>query len=237
MTRKRNTWDIVSKVIQQADKVLLFGPAGTGKTTAGVKEGNPNKVYKTTVHEEMPAAELIGHYIPEGDKFVWHDGIAIKAWREGARLVIDEIDRASGDVLTILYGVLDDEAVAALTLPTGETVYPRAGFSCVATMNGQPQDLPAALRDRFQSMVEVPEPAPGAYEALSEDIRALAKASFGGAHTGADKARASSIRSWKSFDLLRRTAGDLDAAIMVFGEHAEEIVDSLSVAAVASSES
>lgn len=222
MSRFRDTWKLVEKALDSADRVLLYGPPGTGKTTSGVKAGSPSNVFKVTLHEEMAAAELTGHFVPEGDKFVWHDGIAGRAWKTGGRLVLDEIDRGSGDVLTVLYAILDDPDVAMLTLASGETIYPRAGFKVVATMNGNPGDLPDALRDRFQVAIEVTNPHPKAIESLPEDLRNAAASSF--------EQGGSSIRSWKSFGSLRAAMGDEHAAQAVFGQRAEEVLDSLRVA-------
>ena len=226
MARDRDTWRLITEASKHAERVLLYGPPGTGKTTAGVRSGDPSKVYKVTLHEEMPAATLEGHFMPEGDRFVWHDGLAIRAWKEGARLVLDEIDKASGDALTMLYGILDDPDLAAKSLPTGETVYPRRGFTCVATMNGVPEDLPDALRDRFEVTIEVPEAAPGAIESLSPDLRKAAGATV----ATDDPDRKASVRLWKSFDKLRGPMGNEVAAQAVFGQRAEDILDSLRLA-------
>lgn len=228
--RERDTWNLIEESIKHATRVLLFGPPGTGKTTSGVKTGNPEKVFKVTLHEEMPAATLEGHFIPDGDRFRWHDGLGIRAWREGARLVLDEIDKASGDALTMLHGILDDPDMAMKTLPTGETVYPHHGFKCVATMNGHPLELPQALRDRFEVAIEVPSPHPNAIASLSEDLRDPALKSIG-MHD--EPERQTSIRSWLSFNRLRENMGTDLAAQAVFGHNAEEILDALRVAKMA----
>lgn len=226
MPRTRDIWNLVASAIEHADRILLYGPPGTGKTTAGCRAGDPSTLYKVTLHEEMPAAELQGFFMPDGDRFKWHDGLAVRAWRDGARLVLDEVDRASGDALTMLYAILDDPEVAALSLPTGETVYPRTGFKVVATMNGRPEDLPDALRDRFEVSIEINEANPKAIEALPEDIRRVAESTV----ANEDPNRRASVRNWKSFASLRKDMGDDLAAQAVFGDRAEEVLDSLRVA-------
>lgn len=216
-----NIWKVVEASIAAADKVLLYGPPGTGKTTAGCNAGNPDKIYKITLHEEMPAAELQGHFIPDGNKFVWHDGVLTKAWREGARLILDEIDRASGDVLTMLYAGLDDSAVAALTLPTNETVRPSEGFQVVATMNGHPKDLPAALRDRFNATIEIKEPNPDVFKHLSDEIRDFAKRDI---EASIKRDGRASVRSWLSFDSLRGQMGPSMAAQVCFNDGQNTVI-------------
>ena len=86
------------------------------------------KYFMVTLHEDSSVAELLGHWIPKGTEFTWHDGVAIRAWREGVPLVINEIDLASGPVMTFLHSILDDEELAHQTLPNGETVYRKERF-------------------------------------------------------------------------------------------------------------
>ena len=146
------SWKELEQVLKTGQHVLLYGGPGFGKThiaSVGVD------CYKVTMTEETAAAELRGHYIPKGNEFIWHNGPALMAWGQGAelgcRLVVDEIDRSSGDALTFFYALLDDPTVAKLTLPSGETVRPKAGFQCVATTNAMDLEsaLPAALLSRF----------------------------------------------------------------------------------------
>ena len=196
-----NCWDVAEAILGVSPRVLLRGKPGTGKTYHAVhsalEEGQ--KVYTITMTEETPAAELRGHYVPKGNEFIWTDGPAIMAWREGARLVINEIDRSSEDVLSLMYAILDDPDFAELTLPTGEKVRPAQGFQVVATMNGLPEDLPDALQDRLPVDIEITDVNPKALERLPEDLRgpaqntALAKTSERGV----------SIRMWLEYASLR----------------------------------
>lgn len=229
MTTKRQeatqTWELIKLVLQHSRRVLFYGPPGTGKTYAAVHGGKDKRpTYTVTVTDDMSAAELRGHYIPEGDKFTWHDGVAIKAWREGARLVINEIDRASGDIEVLLHAILDDEATAVLTLPTGETVRPEAGFAVIATMNGQPEDLESALRDRFPVMIEVSEPNPEAIQQLPEDLRDVAAKTV-----DVPEARRLTLRAWMEFARLRPVVGEGVAAEAVFGPRSKDVLDALAM--------
>lgn len=51
---------------------------------------------------------------------VWNDGVAVQMWKEGGRLVINEIDHAGQDVSSILHALLDDVEFAEMTLPNEE---------------------------------------------------------------------------------------------------------------------
>jgi len=205
---------------------LLYGPPGTGKTTAACKVGSPASVYNVTLTDETAAAELRGHWMP-GEVWQWMDGPAMRAFRGGARLVLNEIDHASGDALDFCHALLDDPGVAAITLPSGETVSPAPGFSVVATMNGVPSDLPDAIRDRFAIALEITEPHPAALAALPSAIQDAIRGSVG----ASDEDQRTSLRAWNAYLDLSRKLGDETAAKAVFRHRAGEVLAALALAA------
>jgi len=232
----KDCWELAEQVIQHSRTVLLEGPPGTGKSrfgkTACLQKGQ--KVYSVTLTEEHPAAEFRGFYIPKGDKFEWVHGVGILAWVEGARLVIDEIDRSGPDLQSFFLALLDDEAVASYTLPTGITVRPKSGFQVVATMNGDSRvDLPAALADRFPVCLNINRINPNAVKALPEDLRLPAESSI----AIEDERRQSSVRRWFAYSHLRDKLDSTVAAQAVFGSSYKEVLASLKAGEMASSSS
>lgn len=224
----KNPWDLVETVIGCCRTLLLYGPSGTGKTFAAHADAGVRKLFSVTLTPDTPAAELRGHYVPVGSEFKWQDGPAIRAWREGGRLVINEIDHAGGDALSFLLNCLDSPETACLTLPTGEMVRPNPGFQAIATMNGNPdQDLPDALRDRFPVRVEIQEAHPAGIACLPQDLQAAAKGSV----CAADPSRRVTLRAWLAFASLRNRLGPEVAAKAVFQGRGNDVLDALKIAA------
>ena len=170
-------------------------------------------------------AELRGHFVPKGGEFIWMDGPVTRAMRQGARLVLNEIDLSSGDVLTYLYAVCDDPELSQVTLPTGEILRPAEGFSVVATMNGEPSYLPEALQDRFCVSLNIDKPHPEAIKRLPEDLQRLAE---NGVH--ADSNRRTSVRSLSAFADLREKLPTEDASFAVFGSRSKDVNAALKLA-------
>lgn len=222
---KIDFWSVAETVIKTGTgNTLLYGPPGTGKSYAAQAGGGD--IFNITLTPETPAAELRGHYHPRGGEFVWQDGPVVSAMRRGVRVVLNEIDHAGGDTLSFLLAALDNKESCRITLPSGETVRPAAGFHAVATMNGRPEDLIPALRDRFAAAIEIADCNPAAIEALPERLRNAAR----GTVSAGDGERIT-LRSWLAFAALTDRVGDEIAAQAVFGKDWRAVLDSLAVAA------
>jgi MoxR-like ATPase len=218
-------------------RVLLYGPSGTGKTYAALHHhvaGPPAERLVCT--EDLTSGEITGTWMPVGEnRWEWREGPAIRAWRGagglGGRLVIDEVDRASGDALSTLLAMTDSPESARWRNPeTSEWVRPGPQFSVVMTTNiDDLEDIPASLRDRFPVSIRIDRPHASALASLSADLRAPALAgSLGPA------GRRVSLRSFYAFDELRHHLGAVRASQLVFGDDVgANVLDALSIAALA----
>lgn len=199
--------------------VLLTGRPGSGKSFSAMTDGAPRGVVVVTLTQDSYVGQLLGTWISVGGDFVWSDGPCITAWRKGWRLVVNELHRANGDTESFLHTVLDDPRIARIVLPTGEVVQPSPGFECVATSNAEPEEIEAALLDRFDVKVEIKSPRPAALEGLPAALRNLA---INSAKID-DADRWISFRSLIALGLLLKSVAAEDAIKLVFGRRAKEI--------------
>ena len=212
------------------NQVILYGPPGTGKTFTGLHFGTgAGGAFRLICNEDMTSADVTGHMLPAGDTWRWNSGAVLNAWngdgQVGGRVVADEIDRASGDVLSLLLAMFDSPESASWTNPmTQERHRPLPGFSVYMTTNlEQPEDLPTALKDRFPVAIRINQPHPDALTFLSPRLRVPA------AMSADDHYGRISLRGWKAFDKAAPIIGDEKAARLVFGSLANSVLDTLRV--------
>ena len=199
---------------------LLYGPPGTGKSAFFARRGAHERL---SIHETMSPDALLGTWRLERDgnatSMQWCDGPAIRAMRKGVPLIIDEVDRAGGDVVPVLHAIADDRDMAAITLPTGEVVKPADGFFVVATTNASPQELPPALLDRFGITLHADEPHPAILENLPTALRDMVQAGM----ASHDWQPIVTARRVLAYMRLCQFVGNDLAAAAVFGSGAKDI--------------
>jgi MoxR-like ATPase len=227
-TTPADCWkDIEDALNAGVDRLVLYGPPGTGKTYAGLTMATQERpTFRLICTPDMTNADVTGAWMPnEKGTFSWHEGQAVKAWRSGGRLIVDEIDKAGGDVFATLLAMTDSPESCKWENPqTGETETPKKGFSVVMTTNLEElTDLPEAIRSRFPIRVRVNKPHVTALTRLSPDLRAYAERA---ADLGE---RRIDLRSFYAFDNLRKSVGAERAANLLFAGSAREFLDAIKV--------
>jgi MoxR-like ATPase len=142
---------------------LLVGSTGTGKTKAirhlCARRGLP--YVRLSLHEGVTADDLLGQWQSDGKgAFVYREAPLLLAMRHGGVVVFDEANMASGSVLSVLHGILDDERAVTIDA-IGERVKAHPDFWACCTIN--PDDkgsyegtkrLNDAFKDRFEIILE-----------------------------------------------------------------------------------
>ncbi|CAH6722528.1 midasin [[Candida] jaroonii] len=156
--------------IQRNLPTMLHGPAGSGKTflfnQLSRLMGNENSIIKIHLGEQTDAKLLLGTY-SSGDKpgtFKWRSGVLTTAVKEGKWVLVEDIDKAPTEVLSILLTLLEKRQ---LIIPSrGEVIKAHNNFQIVSTIRMSDKDqLPDLIGLRLWSLIQVD--VPNQYELVS----------------------------------------------------------------------
>lgn len=121
----------------QGDVLLLWGPTGSGKTSAieqwCARLGIP--LFMAKGHRRFEPMEAFGQFVGgENGTTPWVDGPVTLAARYGLPVVINEYDRIAAD-RTIVFNDVFEGRSFPLPGKSGEVVAPQPGFRVVITAN------------------------------------------------------------------------------------------------------
>ena len=144
--------------------VFITGLSGNGKTTMveQVAAKLQRECIRVNVSIEKDEDDLIGGNTLQDGNVIYREGPVIMAMRQGAILLIDEIDRGSNKLMC-LQSILEGKPL--FNKKTGEVIYPKEGFTIIATANTKgrgtedgrfiaAQILDEAFLERFPITVE-----------------------------------------------------------------------------------
>lgn len=210
-----------------ASRVLIHGAVGLAKSrwAQDTLSKSHKKVSQCTLNEDIAVQELLGHYIPKGTEFSWHDGPVMKSYRGGHGLVVNEIGRASGAVHDMFLAVLDDPSVSMIALANGEDVKPGEKFQVICTSNASPEAMDEALRDRFDAIIHIDRPHPDLIKHLNDkrdSLGTVVARSFQD-----NKSTISPRRALAFIAFIEKGVPEPAAATLAFGELHKDILVAL----------
>jgi MoxR-like ATPase len=213
--------------------VLLYGPPATGKTYAAQRIGvEPQRTINVYLDEESAAFDVLGHQAITGGNTDYVLGFGIKAWQEGAVLILNEIDKASPSALSAIYQIADDRESASWRHPvTGEIITPAPGFMLRATSNVNPGDFVQmdGLVSRFAIRLLIDNPHPNAIARLPQELQEVARVTCG---PDCPPERRLDLRAFYSYVSLCDAIGSDDAGNAAFGPAWVGVRDAMAAAAM-----
>ncbi|KAL8480046.1 hypothetical protein ACS0TY_026830 [Phlomoides rotata] len=130
------SFEMVSLAVSQRWPVLLYGPAGGGKTALIYKLAHDcgSRVLSIHMDEQIDGKTLVGTYVctEQPGEFRWQAGSLTQAVLNGFWVVFEDIDKAPTDILSILLPLLE----GAVTFSTGhgEAVRVNKSFRLFSTL-------------------------------------------------------------------------------------------------------
>ena len=127
----------VAEAIEHNERVFLYGPSGTGKSSLvrEIAAQVRRPVRRVSLNGETSVGDFVGHWTVNRDKeTVFVKGILPQAMEDGFILQLDEVDSMQPEVGFVLQQVLEPGGHLLLT-DTGEDIAPNADFRLVATAN------------------------------------------------------------------------------------------------------
>lgn len=145
--------------IRKNQPTLMYGEAGAGKTFLfnQIAKITSNEVIKIHLGEQTDAKILLGTYA-SGERpgtFKWRPGVLTTAVKDGKWVLIEDIDKAPTEVLSILLTLLEKRQ---LLLPSrGEVIRAHNNFQIVSTIRIV-ESVPDLIGLRLWNLLEVKVP-------------------------------------------------------------------------------
>ncbi|XP_071901315.1 midasin-like isoform X1 [Coffea arabica] len=139
----KKSFEMVALAVSQRWPVLLYGPAGSGKTALINKLAQEQGSQVLSIHmdEQMDGKTLLGSYVctEQPGEFRWQPGSLTQAVCNGFWVVVEDVDKAPPDVQSILLPLL--EGASSFITGHGEAIRVHEGFRLFATVTSSKLDI------------------------------------------------------------------------------------------------
>lgn len=127
----------IKAIIKANVPLLLEGPTGTGKTymVMELAKSLGKTLHVINVSGELTIDSILGRDTLVDGTIVWRDGTLTNALRKGDWVLMDELNTALPEVLTIVNGILDDSRSVTLPNADCERIEAHTDFRFIATQN------------------------------------------------------------------------------------------------------
>ncbi|KAK2975328.1 hypothetical protein RJ640_013841 [Escallonia rubra] len=143
---------MVLLAVSQRWPVLLYGPAGAGKTALISKLARDygSRVLSIHMEEQIDGKTLIGSYVctEQPGEFRWQPGSLTQAVLKGFWVVFEDIDKAPADMQSILLPLL--EGATSFFTGNGEGIRVAEGFRLFSTVSSSKLDISRATEETFE---------------------------------------------------------------------------------------
>lgn len=153
---------LLEVAIKKDQPVLLVGDTGCGKTSIirGMAKERGQKWIRFNMTGETTVDEFVGKYVLQNKQTVWEDGILLQAMKQGAWLIVDEVNVALPEILFVLHSLLDDDKFVVVANHQSEVVRPHKDFKFFGTMNpvdeyAGTKELNKAFKSRFGMIINM----------------------------------------------------------------------------------
>jgi len=128
--------DICTDILENR-RIMLTGHTGCGKTSIiqQIAARTKNNLIRVNLNGQMTISDFVGMWSVRGGEMVWVDGVLPKAMREGYWMILDEIDFAGQEILSVLNSVLEPSGALMLKERDHEVVHAHPEFRVFATAN------------------------------------------------------------------------------------------------------
>ncbi|KAK8664402.1 hypothetical protein V6N13_084194 [Hibiscus sabdariffa] len=142
-SRSKRSFEMVLLAVSQKWPVLLYGPAGAGKSALISKMAcdSANHVLSIHMDDQIDAKTLVGSYVctEQPGEFRWHPGSLTQAVLNGFWVVFEDIDKAPSDVLSIILPLLEGSSL--FTTGFGEEIRVAESFRLFSTISTSKSDI------------------------------------------------------------------------------------------------